>query len=155
MGIDEVTSDVFTDFVSDVEAGLRHALTAALGYELGREAAAEALAYGWEHWDRIRDMENRGGYLYRVGLNWGRRQRSRQAVSLAPVQPDRYPDVEPGLPDALEGLSEKQRVVVFLVHGHDWSLSEAADLLDVSKGTVQKHLERAIRKLKRQLGVDE
>ena len=37
------------------------------GPELGREAAAEALVYGWEQWDRISEMANPAGYLYRVG----------------------------------------------------------------------------------------
>jgi hypothetical protein len=29
----------------------------------GRDAAADALAYGWEHWERIKDMKNPIGYL--------------------------------------------------------------------------------------------
>ena len=28
---------------------------------------AEALAFGWEHWNRVREMDNPCGYLYRVG----------------------------------------------------------------------------------------
>ena len=45
---------------------MRHALMAALGAEVGVEAASEAMAYSWEHWDRVGGMENPGGYLYRV-----------------------------------------------------------------------------------------
>ena len=150
---DETKTDAFTEFVSEVEEKLRYALTAALGTEYGREAAAEALAYGWEHWDRVREVSNPGGYLYRVGLNHGKRLRARGRVRLPDVPLQKLPWVEPGLPVALRGLPEQQRVTVFLVHGHEWSLTEVASLLGVSKGTVQKHVERAMEKLRRKLGV--
>ena len=150
---DETRTDAFTDFVSEVESKLRRALTGALGADLGREATAEALAYGWEHWSRIRVMDNPTGYLYRVGLNHGRRTRRRR-VSLPQVPVAKLPWVEPGLPAALARLPEQQRVAVYLVCGHEWSMSEVADLLGVSKGTVQKHVERAMSRLRRRLGVD-
>lgn len=151
---DETTTDAFTDFVSAVEAKLRRALMGTLGVDLGREAAAEALAYGWEHWARVRDMDNPVGYLYRVGVNHGKKARLRR-VSLPPVPIVKLPWVEPGLPDALARLPEKQRVAVYLVCGHEWSMSEVAGLLGVSKGTVQKHVERGMSKLRRRLGVEE
>ena len=69
-------AESFTIFVKDVEPRLRHALVAVYGQEHGREATAEALAYAWEHWERIGAMENPAGYLYRVGRNRGRRLRS-------------------------------------------------------------------------------
>lgn len=150
---DETRTDAFTDFVSDVEVKLRRALTGALGIELGREATAEALAYGWEHWSRIRVMDNPAGYLYRVGVNHGRKSRQRR-VSLPLVPATKLPWVEPALPAALARLPEQQRVAVFLVCGHEWSMSEVAELLGVSKGTVQKHVERAMKRLRRRLGVE-
>ena len=66
----------------------------------------------------------------------------------------KVPWVEPGLPDALARLPGQQRVAVYLVCGHEWSMSEVADLLGVSKGTVQKHLERGMSKLRHRLGVE-
>ncbi len=53
----------FTEFVEQVEPRLRNALIPMLGLDTSREATAEALAYGWEHWDRLREMENPAGYL--------------------------------------------------------------------------------------------
>ena len=90
--------------MTTTEARLRIALSAAHGLETGREAAAEALAYGWEHWDRIQTMENPAGYLYRVGQNQARRMRPKQPLSLPAVDPQREPWVEPGLPAALAKL---------------------------------------------------
>jgi hypothetical protein len=48
----------FEAFVRVAEPRLRIALAAALGQQRGAEATAEALAYGWEHWDRIGAMDN-------------------------------------------------------------------------------------------------
>lgn len=147
-------TDWFVEFVSESERGIRQTLTGALGADLGREATAEALAYGWEHRDRLQAMGNPAGYLYRVGLNWGKRSHRRGTV-LFPADVARESQwVEPGLPLALEHLSERQRVVIYLVHGHDWSLSEVADFLEISKGSVQKHIERGMTRLRRELKVE-
>ena len=65
----------FEAFVRSAEPRLRRALVAAYGFEDGRDAAAEALAYAWEHWERVRDMPNAAGYLFRVAQSrrWRRR----------------------------------------------------------------------------------
>ena len=58
------------------------------------------------------------------------------------------------LPDALGRLSEPQRVAVMLVCGLEWTYTEVADLLGVSKSTVQTQLERGLVKLRKTMGVD-
>lgn len=153
MLFDKTKADSFTNFVTEKEAELRHALTAAFGPERGREASAEALAYGWEHWDRLRGMTNPAGYLYRVGRDRARRM-TRRTVPLPTVAIDREPWIEPGLPAALARLPEQQRLVVALLHGYGWSLSEVAELLEVSKGTVQSYADRALKRLRRGMGVE-
>ncbi|MEN8040586.1 MAG: sigma factor-like helix-turn-helix DNA-binding protein [Actinomycetota bacterium] len=142
----------FSGFVADVEPRLRLALCAAFGSEQGRDSAAEALAYGWEHWDRVRNMPNPAGYLWGVGKNHARRASRRRPVFLE-VPADVLPWVEPGLPAALACLSERQRIAVTLLHGLEWTLSEVADLLGVSKSTVQTQAERGMRKLRKSMGV--
>ena len=134
--------------------GCGGALTALLGVEVGREACAEALAYGWEHWERIEPMENPTGYLYRVGQGRGRRMRTSRRVSVVPVESDSPGLFEPGLAEALARLPKRQRVVVSLVHGYGWSMAEVAELLGVGKSTVQSYDERAMKRLRRRLGVD-
>ena len=44
--------------------------------------------------------------------------------------------------------------MVALLHGMQWSMSEVAEVLGISKATVQKHAERGMRRLRRQLGVN-
>jgi RNA polymerase sigma-70 factor (ECF subfamily) len=150
--VDEAKADSFTEFVTENEARVRQSLTAVFGMERGKDAAAEALAYGWEHWDRVSTMDNPSGYLYRVGYDRARRMASKRA-GFPPVEKSTEPWVEPELPRAFAGLPEQQRVVVALLYGYQWSMSEVADHLGVSKATVQTHAERGLERLRRKLKV--
>jgi DNA-directed RNA polymerase specialized sigma24 family protein len=140
----------FSRFARDAEPRLRIALAAAVGQDLGSDATAEALAYGWEHWERIEPMENPIGYLYRVGRSHVRPPRR---LVLPPVPVTFMPDVEPALPTALAKLTDRQRTVVVLVHGFDWKHEEVAALLGIDPPTVATHLRRALAKLRRHLKV--
>jgi RNA polymerase sigma factor (sigma-70 family) len=144
--------DAFTEFVADYEVKLRESLIAACGGEVGREAAAEAMVYGWEHWDRVSGMDNPAGYLYTVGLSRGRKMLARHRPIFDPIETARTPDVEPRLPEALAALSERQRTVVVLIHCFQWTQSEVAELLGLSKTTIQNHLERGMGGLRREIG---
>jgi DNA-directed RNA polymerase specialized sigma24 family protein len=146
----------FTRFVEDAGWRIQAALAAGFGRQAGVEAAAEAIAYGWEHWDRIAAMENPAGYVYAVGRDRARRA---QRLVLVPagqleVVPARdvEPLVEPGLEAALAELSDRQRAVVMLVHGAEWNLGEVAELLDLNRGSVKQHLDRGMEKLRFSLG---
>lgn len=150
---DETSVGEYSDFVASHEAALRRALCAAYGSDIGREACAEALAYGWLHWDRLRGMDNAAGYLFRVGQGTARRMRGRKAPRPERPVPAPEPWIEPHLERALSKLSERQRVVVALVHAFDWSLAEVAEFLDVSKASVQTHESRAMKTLRKELGV--
>ena len=151
---DQTAADTFTVFARRLEPGLRRGLTAGFGSEVGREAAAEALVYGWEHWGRVEAMDNPSGYLFRVGQNKARRiaGRSRWLSRDEIVFTD--PWAEPGFGPAWSSLSDRQRTVVGLVHGFDWSLGEVADLLGLSKASVQSYEQRALKKLRDDLGVE-
>jgi RNA polymerase sigma factor (sigma-70 family) len=148
--------DEFTAFVMNTEPKLRLALCANFGKELGTEATAEALAFAWEHWDRVTDADNPAGYLYGVGRNIARKRTVRRNPVFPDIPDDHAPWIEPALPEALAGLPERQRVAVMLVHCFEWTLSEVAEFMEVSKPTAQKHVDRAMAKLRRQIGaVDE
>jgi len=150
--VGEAPSGSFAAFAAEVTPRLKAALVAAVGVERAADAVGEALAYAWEHWEAVRGMENPAGYLYRVGMSRGRRWRRLPPVF--PPPPDgEMPWVEPGLPKALGGLSERQRVAVVLVHCLDWTQDEVAGLLGVSRGSVQTHLERGLHHLRASLGV--
>jgi DNA-directed RNA polymerase specialized sigma24 family protein len=143
--------EAFTDFVRSHEPKLRIALMSSYGPERGREATAEAFAYAWEHWEKVRDMKEPVGYLYRVGQS---KSRPRLTPRPDPVPAERIePWVEPALPTALNRLSRKQRMAVVLVHGYGWGQQEAADVMSVSEATVRTHLRRGLSHLRSALGV--
>jgi RNA polymerase sigma factor (sigma-70 family) len=144
----------FEEFAGSEGVRLRAALVAAYGAQAGLDSAAEAIAYGWEHWERLRSMENPTGYLYRVGQNAARRSHRRTAYLPAPAAED-LPSFDPGLLPALASLTESQRVAVVLVHGYGWSQTETARLLDISHATVRTHLARALAHLQKALEVRE
>lgn len=137
----------FEVFVQRDGARLRAGLVAAYGPQVGADAAAEALAYGFEHWERVRVMENPAGYLYRVGQTAARREFRPQGY-LPHTAVDGDPVFEPGLVPALESLTESQRVGVVLVHGLGWTLRETADLLGVEVSTLRTHIKRAMAKVR-------
>ena len=145
----------FTAFVEQYERPLREALTAAFGIDTGREATADALAHAWQRWDRISTMENPVGYLFVVGRNSARRSFRRRPVAMSHRPPvgETAPSFEPALAGALAKLSERERAVVLLLHGFEWSMSEVAAALGLSKSTVQSYAERALVKLRSRMGV--
>lgn len=143
----------FEEFNETGGARLRAGLVAAYGPDLGSDAWADAMAYGWEHWDRVGDMTNAVGYLYRVGQTSVRKARRKQGYLGVPRHGS-LPDFEPGLLPALEALSEPQRVAVLLVHAFGWSQVDTADLLEVSTSTVRTHLARGLKKLQGALEVE-
>ena len=142
------TLESFESFVIVHEPRLRRAFVAAYGGERGREATAEALAYAWEHWDRISVMANPGGYLYRVGQSKTRSRR--RPLTYLPVDANDA-TWDPRLVPALTSLTQRQRTAVVLIHGFDWSLREVSELTGTKVTTVQNHLERGMSKLRQQL----
>jgi RNA polymerase sigma factor (sigma-70 family) len=143
----------FDAFFRDAEPRLRRALTAANGPVIGREAAADALAYAWQHWDRVGAMEHPIAYLFRVGQSSARRHRRPLAIVRRHDEGAEPPWVEPALAGALADLSDQQRVAVVLCHGFGWTHQEVADLLDLKRTTVQNHVERGLAKLRSSLEV--
>lgn len=145
----------FEDFFIRAEPLLRRALVSGFGADLGRDATAEALTYGWSHWDRVAGMENPTGYLYRVGERWARRRRIRsRRITLMMRAPNEETGFEPGLGHALDALPRRQRQAVTLVHGLGLTHAEAAQLLGVSRSTIQNHVERGLAALRNSLGVE-
>ena len=142
----------FAAFMREAEPRLRRALVAAFGSQRGRDATAEGLAWGWENWSRVREMQNPVGYLYRVGRS-RTRERRRPIVFGRDDAPE--PWVEPHLAPALASLSERQRLAVVLVHGFGWTLREVAELTGIKVTSVQNHAERGLRRLRAALGVHE
>ena len=143
-------ADGFETFVQGLRPRLLRAFAGCRGRDGAPDAAAEALAYAWEHWATVREMDNPAGYLYRVGLT---RTRLRKRPVLP--RPDQLglPDVEPNLIPALMELPETQRTAVWLVHACQWRYAEVADAMDTSVSMIGNHLRRGMERLRKRLEV--
>lgn len=145
--------EVFTAFAREVEPTLRYALVAGCGPEKGLEATEETLVYAWEHWEKVKKAGNPAGLLYRIGMR--KALRMRKPLPLYREAPVMDPDPpEPGLAPALDHLSKQQRIAVVLIDGFGYTHQEVADLIGVGRSTVQKHHDRGLEKLRRELGVN-
>ena len=147
----------FEMLVEATEVPLRRALVAAYGHEAGREATAEALAWAWEHLDKVEALENPGGYLWRVGQTAARRGRRWAARHVDIGVPESAsstvsPIYEPALRRALAALTSRQRAAVLLVHGWGDTLEAAAEALGCEVSTLRNHLTRGLAKLRQALG---
>jgi RNA polymerase sigma-70 factor (ECF subfamily) len=144
--------DGFEAFFRHAEPRLRRAFIGTHGVDRATDATAEALAWGWEHWDRVREMENPVGYLFRVGQS---KTRSRRTPELPAPSVVGEPEVDPELVPALRRLSPAQRTAVWLVHGCQWRYAEAAEAMAISASAVGTHVSRALDSLRRSLSVHE
>ena len=143
-------SDNFACWYRTAEPRLRAALTAALGPERGLEATAEALAWAWEHQDRLAGLGTPVAYLYRVGQS---RTRLRKKRAIYWRSEWSEPWFEPALGRGLAALTQRQRVAVVLIHGYGWTFSEVAELLGIKVTTVQNHHDRGLARLRSALEV--
>ena len=152
----------FEAFCHDEYATVVNALSWSLGgHDLGREAADEAFARAYERWEQVAGMGNQAGWVYTVGLNWGRRRlwrsnRERELLTKVPVSEVRHlHHRNPDLARALAGLSVKVRSVVVMRMLLDYSELDTAEALGLSPGTVKSRLHRGLAQLKQALGGDD
>jgi RNA polymerase sigma-70 factor (ECF subfamily) len=139
----------------------RNEIAASLAFTLGgtslaEEAVDEAMARAYQRWDEVAGYANPAGWVYRVGLNWGRswrRSMARRRRRERFVMQGEYPAVSPmgagvELMDALGQLSVDHRAVIVLRYFNDWSVKETAEALEIGEGTVKSRSSRALEQLR-------
>ena len=152
------TSDSFEAFCVDNHASITRALSVSFGsVELGAEAANEAFARAFARWGRVSQMASPAGWVYTVGLNWGRRhlsRRRREHELTSQLSQPTTADLEfedPDLVRALIALPPKIRAVVVLRKILDLSQIETSTALGIPEGTVKSRLNRGLTQLRHQL----
>ena len=157
MGMNTDRVDPVQRILADARPRLWKAFVVARGEQGAEEAVAEALAWAWEHRERLVEMGNPIGYLYRVGLTRSARSGfagPARACELLPAPAELgLPHIEPALIPALLSLPEKQRHAVWLVHGCGWTHAEVAEALGIGRTTVGTHIARAMTRLRQLLEV--
>jgi RNA polymerase sigma-70 factor (ECF subfamily) len=127
--------------------GLAYALS---GSRWGAEdLAQEAFLAAHREWDRISTFDRPGAWVRRVVANLsvsGFRRRVAEAKALARIafgQAEAVPDLAAGDPEfwaAVRALPRRQAQVVALHYLEDRPVAEVAEILDVTHGTVKRHL---------------
>jgi RNA polymerase sigma-70 factor (ECF subfamily) len=145
----------FHEFYREARPAVGRALAVTLGdADLAADAVDEAMARAYQRWAQVARLDNPGGWVYRVGLNWARsvlrrRRRPNRAPVAGTVDPPGVP--EPSLLAALQELDVKQRSVVVCRYLLDLSTDETAAVLHLRRGTVKSRLSRALTTLRRRL----
>jgi RNA polymerase sigma-70 factor, ECF subfamily len=135
----------FEDLVHAEHAGLYGALCLIIRDRgEAEDVMQEAFLKVWERWDRVQEMENPAGYLYRTALNLHRKRRRRASVAIRRAvglgtSRDSLADVETrdAVVRALGALTPRQRESVVLVDLLDYTSEEAAELMGIAAATVR------------------
>ena len=122
------------------------------------EIMQDAFLALWERWDRVREMDDPTGYLYRTSMNVFRKRGRRAALAARrrlslTSDPVPFADIEAqqDVVAALRMLSPRQRAAVVLLDVLDYSSEEAGHALGVTAGTVRGLASRARNTLRQQV----
>lgn len=146
----------FEDFYRTQRPHVGRALAVTFGdYELAAEAVDEAMTRAYSRWSKVAQLGNPGGWVYRVGFNWGisvLRRRRRVAPPAAHDPGVEQPAAaEPAVAAALAALPPAHRAVVVCRLMLGWSERQTADALRIRPGTVKSRLHRASVRLSTEL----
>jgi RNA polymerase sigma-70 factor, ECF subfamily len=104
----------------------------------------EAFLRLWERWDRVRDLDDPAGYLYRTALNVYRQRIRRASVVIrhaiglgAPKDELAEVETHDQVLRALGRLTPRQRTSIVLVDLLDYSSEEAAEMMGIKAATVR------------------
>lgn len=113
------------------------------------ELAQDTFVKACERWDRVREMDNPAGYLFRTAVNKRRsvarrlRLAARRTLSLRPPDVIAQSDDRDQIRRALVTLPASQREAIVLVEWLGLTDAEAGRVLGVSAGAVRVRISRA------------
>lgn len=149
----------FDDFYRATHASVGRALAVTLrDVDLAADSIDEAFARAYQRWDRVSELDNPGGWVYRVALNHAtsrlrqiRRRLERNDAAALSVEHVEHLYADPDVGAALGTLSVAHRSVVVCRLLLGWSEKDTAAALDVRPGTVKSRLSRALDQLQSRL----
>lgn len=149
----------FSEFFAERYARLvRACLLLAGSAAEGEDLAQEAMARIFERWDRVSEMEDPEGYLYRTALNLHRNavkrlaMAARRRVVAVAVDAGAMADRRVDLLRALRSLPRTQREALVLVSWLGYTAEEAGSLLGIDASSVRGRLHRARQTLRKAYG---
>jgi RNA polymerase sigma factor (sigma-70 family) len=153
----------FGDFVEAEGPALFRRLCLVTGnrYE-AEEVLQDALLKVLERWDRVREMEDPTGYLYRTAFNTFRKRwrrtlvAARKAIRLAPnIDEFAAADDRRVVAQALSKLTPRQRAALVLTAMLGYSSEEAGQILGVRAVTVRTLTMQGREEMRRDIGVSD
>lgn len=137
------------EFLTGARPRLMRAFLGSLGPSRADDALSAAFEWAVTNWNRLSEMDNPIGYLYRVGST--RSTPPKTPIALPAAAEIGLPDFEPRLVPAMLKLPETQRTAVWLIHACGWNYTDAAQAMDVGESTVGTHASRGLAALRRDL----
>lgn len=136
------------------QVAMRPALRILRSVDAAEDVAAEVLARALADWARLRMATWREAWVVRVATNLSIDQVRRSARRLPVVALAETGELEVrlDLASAVARLPRRQREAVSLRYFGDLSEREVAAIMDVSAGSVKKHLHRGLDAIRRDLG---
>ena len=114
------------------------------------DAASEAFARALKDWSRVQGMENRDGWVYRVGMNLQHRRLRRTAMESRILRKDTtrhevntVSELLFELRMSIADLPRRQRAAMVLTYFADLTQQQVADMMGVTRGTVGSTLSDA------------
>jgi RNA polymerase sigma-70 factor (ECF subfamily) len=150
----------FEDLVHDQHEGLFGALCL-ITRDRGEaeDLIQEAFLKVWERWDRVQEMDDPTGYLYRTALNLNRKRirrasvAIRRAIGLGPSRDSLAEvDARDAVVRALAALTRRQRESIVLVDLLGYSSADAAKVMGIKAATVRVLASQGRAALKRNAG---
>ena len=130
---------------------------------LAQELAQEALARLCRDWKKVRRMDNKEAWIFRVAINlanstFRRRtieRRVRQQIDLQPAQSNIgvVTDDVFSIKEALAQLSRRQRTVLILRFYEDLAFSDIAEAMSIPESTVKSLARRGLERLRKDPGI--
>lgn len=133
----------------------------------GNRAEAEELAQDaflrvWERWDRVADMDEPVGYLYRTAMNLFRRRYRRALLAVrktasVELRRDEFASAEERseVAGALAELAPRQRAALVLTELIGFTSQEAGSMLGIRAGSVRSLATQGRAAMKQRMEVDD
>lgn len=138
----------FDDWYPRTRPGLLAALSSWCGDpSVASDAIDEAFARAVERWSKVSTATSPEGWVWRTATNVVRRRMRRRAMEARLGRRERSSTElelrDPDLVAALHQLTERQRTAVVLHHVADRPVTEIAEMLGITPGTVTATLHQA------------
>jgi RNA polymerase sigma factor (sigma-70 family) len=162
----DVSNEEFSAFCAAVHPRLVGALSLYCGEpEVAEELAQEALAIAFRDWSKVRRMDDRAGWSFRVGFNLcnsyfrrraaERRANTRLRRSADPSPAITEPEEAVAVRQSVARLPHRQRAAVVLRFLADYSVAETARVMDCPEATVKTLTRRGLAALRLQEDIQE